>query len=225
MKTESFSLADARWLEKAPPPNGRISRKPLTITHREFFSQGWLTDCGFRVISAKEENEKMFLGFYPEILESGSSWKDFIKNYVFEDLLVAEKVIQDDAYAEIRDRLSKAIKSSRYITGLHDDWDERGSPGYQKATWERACSFLWKLADLAVAKRNIIDIPKIQSGPKGSIDLHWKTPNYELLINFPEERTKPASFYGDNYYETKIEGSFDPDDPLSGSLLWLSQKM
>jgi hypothetical protein len=31
----------------------------------------------------------------------------------------------------------------------------------------------------------------------------------QLLINVPDDSNKPASFYGDNYGETQIRGTFD----------------
>jgi len=54
-----------------------------------------------------------------------------------------------------------------------------------------------------------VPIPAILPGPDGSIDLHWKTEKYELLINIPGDLNAPASFYGDNYSTLKLEGTFD----------------
>jgi hypothetical protein len=41
----------------------------------------------------------------------------------------------------------------------------------------------------------------ILPGPYGSIDLHWRTPKRELLINVPDDAEGPASYYGDDREE------------------------
>lgn len=96
-------------------------------------------------------------------------------------------------------KLAQTIQSSRRILELKDDWDEEGSPGYSEETWRRAVEFLivsrrryWK-----ETKKSIL-VPKISPGPYGSIDLHWKTPDRELLINIPKSLEEPASYYGDD---------------------------
>ena len=100
---------------------------------------------------------------------------------------------------ENTNRLAQAIQRSRRILELGDDWDEEGSPGYSEETWSRAVEFLtvskrryWK-----ETKKPVL-VPTISPGPYGSIDLHWKTPNRELLINIPRNPEEPVSYYGDD---------------------------
>jgi hypothetical protein len=46
-----------------------------------------------------------------------------------------------------------------------------------------------------------VEAPKILPGPHGSIDLHWKMPKRELLINIPANPEEPGSYYGDDREE------------------------
>lgn len=100
---------------------------------------------------------------------------------------------------DINPELSDAIQASRAILELNDDWDSDGSPGYSEATLNRATTFL-----LISARRYWDDhqkklpAPRILPGPDGSIDLHWKTPQRELLINIPADPAAPAGYYGDD---------------------------
>jgi len=84
--------------------------------------------------------------------------------------------------------IADAISSSRWILNLNDDWDEKGSSGYEQTTWQRACDFLLLQAKFAreTHKRNL-PAPRILPGPDGSIDVHWKMPQFELLVNIPED--------------------------------------
>ena len=96
------------------------------------------------------------------------------------------------------------------------------SSTYKKSTINRAISFLKKLAySLWKINQTIIEIPKIQPGPSGSIDICWKTPTFQLLINFPEEENEPASYYGDDYGSNTTEGQFDGSKMDQVFLFWL----
>ncbi len=55
----------------------------------------------------------------------------------------------------------------------------------------------------------------------GSIDLHWKQPTWELLVNIPAEETRRAAFYGDDYGAGAIKGSGDAGRHNFGLLEWL----
>ncbi len=128
---------------------------------------------------------------------------------------------QSNELAHVQD----AIESSRYILELKDDWDEDGSARYTEAVWDRAVQFLLKYANSILETQHVrIDAPQILPGPNGSIDLHWKNSDYELLINIPADPSKPAGFYGDDYESSSIKGTFDPSKYNYGLLLWLTKK-
>jgi len=63
--------------------------------------------------------------------------------------------------------------------------------------------------------------PKIQPGPEASIDLHWKMERFELLVNIPNDPSKPATFYGDDYGDLCIRGNLNPSAPIPGLVVWL----
>jgi hypothetical protein len=118
----------------------------------------------------------------------------------------------------------QAIEDSRRILDLSDNWDDEGSPGYERGTWERAVRFLCEQARFAFHRLDeVLDAPEILPGPDGSIDVHWKKDNYELLVNIPNEPGEPAEYYGDNGEEVMpIRGSCDPAQPDRKLISWLT---
>jgi hypothetical protein len=105
--------------------------------------------------------------------------------------------------------LSLVIEDSRTILELKDDFDGEGSAGYKRETWEHAVEFIRNCArHLWETDHVIIDIPDIQPGPHGSIDIHWETEDYELLLNIPMNKRENITYYGDNYSDVKVKGSF-----------------
>jgi hypothetical protein len=99
-------------------------------------------------------------------------------------------------------RLRKALDKSRSILDLKDNWDDAGSIGYAESTWTRMQGFLMTNAiKLWRSHKTCFDPPKILAGPEGSIDLHWKTDDRELLINIPARSEEPIAYYGDDRAE------------------------
>ena len=120
--------------------------------------------------------------------------------------------------------IEAAVNSSHWILQLAPDWDGEGSQSYDRAVWERATNFV--LAQAKVLWETFgsrLDVPDISPGPKGSIDVHWKTKRYELLINFPSGSNEMATFYGDDYGSIEIEGTLNPKAEVPGLLIWLKQ--
>jgi len=118
--------------------------------------------------------------------------------------------------------IANAIEESKYLLEIEADFDDEGSQGCQFSTWEKAINFLVKYSQWALKSFNyIIERPKIYDGPDSSVDILWKTESYRLLINFPQETTQPASFYGDDRAMNKIKGTFDPQKNNLGLLMFL----
>jgi len=116
----------------------------------------------------------------------------------------------------------EAIRDSRSILEMKDNWDEEGSPGYTEATWNRAVQFirenvrrLWQFKGAWVAP------PRILPGPDGSIDIHWKLSKCELLINIPLDPEEPANYYGDAGAKDLIKGRLDTSSRNEWILMWL----
>lgn len=116
--------------------------------------------------------------------------------------------------------LDREVENSKYILALENDWDDEGSVAYQEATWKKAIQFTSNYAKWVFDETSrVIPTPKIAPGPNGSIDILWKSSNYRLLINIPDNLKKQASFYGDNYSTDTIEGTFNPSNFNQGLLL------
>ncbi|MBS1808685.1 MAG: hypothetical protein JST84_10880 [Acidobacteria bacterium] len=129
------------------------------------------------------------------------------------------------ATARISIRLKEAIERSRYILDLEDDWDEEGSPGFQETTWKRATDFILQVA---ISFRQQphgfwIEPPRILPGPKGSLDIHWKTSKRELLINVPENMSEPADYYGSGGRTDIIKGKLETSAKNEWILTWLTR--
>jgi hypothetical protein len=129
---------------------------------------------------------------------------------------------EGNAPTELSPVLLQAIKESRSLLDLQDDWDGEGSPGYAEATWLRAIEFLTSNAKcLKETAGTDIPVPFIEPGPHGSIDLHWRTSTRELLINVPSDLNQLAGFYGDNLAGKSIKGKLNTSENNEWIMLWL----
>ncbi len=97
-------------------------------------------------------------------------------------------------------RLMNAVQRALPITGLQNDWDGEGSPGYAKETLEKAFEFIMRNIGTAAAP------PQINPGDSGSIDLYWQDENRYLLINFPPGHDEP-SYYGEDRFGSTTGGA------------------
>lgn len=103
-----------------------------------------------------------------------------------------------------------------------DDLDGGDTDGYSMSTLDRAVAFLTTYLEEIWEKYGIrIPVPRMGPGPDGSIDIHWKQPTWELLVNIPADDSAMAVFYGDNYGAQKIKGSLDPRNFNLGIAAWL----
>ena len=120
--------------------------------------------------------------------------------------------------------LAEALRTSRSILDWPDDWDDEGSPRFRESTWQRATEFV-KLAAMAFQQRFgvWIEPPRILPGPAGSIDLHWRAAERELLINIPERDEAPADYYGSGDAQDAVKGKLNTALPNEWILLWLTR--
>ena len=95
------------------------------------------------------------------------------------------------------------------IIGLEDDWDGEGARRYRQNAWDRSMLFLRRFLRTLWMKECFLPFPNILPGPEGSIDLNWDLDNVSLLINIPDEKTEPVSFYGEHNSKKEIEGSIE----------------
>jgi hypothetical protein len=110
-------------------------------------------------------------------------------------------------------RVVEAIAEALPITELPENWDEQGALPISRDTWGKAINLLMEYAGY-IAEHYLLTLsaPQIDAVPDGSIDLFWKEPKAQLLINV-KPGTAIAGFYGDTYTEDdKIKGKI----PLEG---------
>ena len=90
------------------------------------------------------------------------------------------------------------------LLALEDNWDGEGAPAYCEQTIEAAAGFFYQL----VEKSELATQVRILPASEGSIDLYWKTAQFELLVNFHPDGS--VSYYGDDYCENVIQGKTRP---------------
>jgi hypothetical protein len=127
-------------------------------------------------------------------------------------------MISQAPFAKIRREITK----SQQLLTLKTDWDGEGSPGYSEDVWKRTTEFLLRHARHMLQHYDLnMPVPSILPGPDGSIDVHWKSAQAELLLNFPTDPELPAKFYGDDYKSVKIKGQIKANGTNEGLLVWL----
>lgn len=88
-----------------------------------------------------------------------------------------------------------------------------GEGVHSQSTLDRAVKFLqFYYSEIVAIGRNGFPIPDIDLGPQGSIDIHWKRPTWELLVNIPDDDSLKAAYYGDRLGSSSIRGRFDVDE-------------
>lgn len=95
------------------------------------------------------------------------------------------------------------------LLSLEADWDGEGSPVFDEITVKAAGDFVFELY-LQGNGESLAREVEILPASGGSVDLHWRTPLFELLIVFNADGS--SSFYGDNCNgERSIQGEQRPD--------------
>ncbi|HYM60338.1 MAG TPA: hypothetical protein VEZ11_05540 [Thermoanaerobaculia bacterium] len=108
--------------------------------------------------------------------------------------------------------LDSAIEMSKSLLDLGPDWDDAGAKPIDASTWKRATGFLRRT--MAKATRSAgpsVPVPRISPCSDGSIDLFWKRPGFQLLINIQPSGTVASDFYGETPNGFELKGTFDPD--------------
>ena len=164
----------------------------------------------------------------PEYLTSGvSPWQKPVNNLPQSSIsrgMATLPTYSMPTTERISTRLAAAIRASRYILDLEDDWDEEGSRRFHEATWKRATNFVRQVALSFRQSAGIwIDPPRILPGPKGSLDIHWKTSKRELLINIPDDDKEPADYYGSGGSADVIKGKLETSAKNEWILAWLTR--
>lgn len=103
-----------------------------------------------------------------------------------------------------------AVKKSRKILKLPDDFDGEGSVAYTEEVWTRAVElYLNCVVELYVRHSYPLPVFSVNNGPDGSIDLHYDGGPIRLLINVPADHKTPVTYYGESP-SVKIKGDGMP---------------
>lgn len=146
------------------------------------------------------------------------------KSYLVEGLWSETRLVPDTHYLlpYTFSQLLLEIENSKSILDWEDDWDGEGSPAYKFTTWERTSKFLVQNTFILWNEQGLsMKVPMITAGPEGSIDIHWKLDDRELLINIPSETDKNAGYYGDNQKGTIVKGDLNTTESITWLLMWL----
>lgn len=118
-----------------------------------------------------------------------------------------------------------AIEESKRILKWENNWDGEGTPGYTKATWQRAVSFVRDNAMRLREVGQLMEAPDIQPGEKGRIIIEWSAGDRELIVTIPADANDQAEFYGyDHERSITIKGHLHTDSPHSSWLLMWTVK-
>ena len=109
------------------------------------------------------------------------------------------------------DRIEAEINRARNeFTGLQDNWDGEGSKSIKEDTIDRASDFLIQLAEKMANEHGVlVDVPRLNPGNAGEIEISWETGSFILSIDIPEKLGAPAIYYGDNHGDFRIKGAID----------------
>ena len=152
----------------------------------------------------------------PDFLVTPQKHHDFLKQY-----RAAEWERLLDRCADC-DYFRQRVFESRSILELPDDWDANGTSAFSQAHLARATGFLFgAVTSIWESERKVLAVPAIQPVSGGSIDIHWKTDDAELLINVPPSDDALAKFYGDNFGKRVIKGMLELSKEDYTLLLWL----
>ncbi len=107
--------------------------------------------------------------------------------------------------------LKNEINNSReHILSLGENWDGEDSKAFNIEVWRFATDFLIRLFYKFNKLYSLnLEVPNILPVGDLSVDIHWKTEEMELTINFSEEFLNLPSFYGRDNKNNEIQGIID----------------
>lgn len=134
-------------------------------------------------------------------------------------------VVHGLAVPEALPGLLAALKESRYLLELDDNWDENGAVGFTEQTWKRTAETLVRLStglmhDCGLFAKSAEILP----GSDGGLDIDMRLERKELLISVSADPGKQARFYGDNGHgDDQVKATFDAPAIPEWVLVWLAE--
>ncbi len=108
--------------------------------------------------------------------------------------------------------LRDVLERCQSLAHLGEGWDGEDAQPVKQETIQRAVNFLIYHFTRALALRGGTDlsIPKVGAVHDGSVDLYWKTPRFRFLVNIPDTKDAPATFFGERIGASRARGSVEP---------------
>jgi hypothetical protein len=120
---------------------------------------------------------------------------------------------------------TEVFESSRALLELEDDWDGNGGQSFTEDHWRLVIRFIAdNVAWLWQRRGMTIEAPEISPGPGQTIDVHWQTTAFEMLVNIPADVAQPAQFYGDDAVGHDLKGKLDLSRDNFWLFLWMATK-
>jgi hypothetical protein len=132
---------------------------------------------------------------------------------------------RSDQGVDVLRQVSGAVQSSRELLGLGEGWNGEEASAISEETWRRATEFLSRNAQFLWSEHGVrIEAPRIVPVPDGTLDIHWKVAERELLVNIPAKVGERAKYYGDDGAgHHVVEGDLDTAAANHWLLMWLSE--
>ncbi|TFG24169.1 MAG: hypothetical protein EU529_05115 [Promethearchaeota archaeon] len=122
-------------------------------------------------------------------------------------------------YQTLKDEI---YNSRKHILSLGENWNGEGSKAFNLEVWRFASDFLINFFYKFNLRHSLnLKVPNILPVGDLSIDIHWKTEEMELTINFSEEFLNLPSFYGKDNKNNEIQGIIDIDKIHTVIFPWL----
>ncbi len=133
------------------------------------------------------------------------------------------QLVDNKVFTITNNRILKVINESKSLLSLGENWDDEGALAIPKIVWERAMDFLKNYSQYITQKKTInIQAPQINPCRDGSIDLSWRTPKARMLINFKNDDSGLAHYYGDYYNNiNSIKGYVKTDEIQEFLATWM----
>jgi hypothetical protein len=187
-------------------PNPKTTRKFSSLFTEESVGLGGWKTTGYGL----ETKNSQSIGYRSS---SKSLWSGVSVPFTPSPTLIFDHSLEEEAQ-----------RAKTAILSLKDDWDGEGSTGYSEKTWDRAMDFLDIHVQEVFRKCGHVLVPKILPGPDGSIDFHWRSERFELLVNVPESDDVSVSFYGDQFNgRNSFKGPFDRASLSRILVTWLGE--
>lgn len=129
------------------------------------------------------------------------------------------KLFNTEQYKELK---SEIQESREHLLSLTDNWDDEDDKSFKMETWKFTAEFLIELFyKFNESHAFYLEMPNILPVGDLSIDIHWKTDNMELTINFSPDFIDHPSFYGRDKNDNEIQGIMEIDKVFLVIFPWL----